>query len=233
MRTALTRETLSDQVAQRLAEFIAAELRPGDLLPSEASLLERFEVSRPVVREALRSLAGQGLIDVVSGKGAIVRPVDDRLLRLFFQRAIEVESASLVELMEVRKPLEVQSAALASQRGTREDVEAIGAKVSTMRGHLEDLDAYAEHDVEFHVLVALASHNGIMRHLIGSIRHSLREAIQEGLRRRTSRAELERVQQLHEAIYRAIAARDAAAAADAMARHFDEAVTALITPPDA
>ncbi|MGH8924083.1 MAG: FadR/GntR family transcriptional regulator [Acidimicrobiia bacterium] len=232
MRTTLTRETLSDQIAQHLADFILEELTPGSGLPSEANLAERFGVSRPVVREALRSLAAQGVVEIVGGRGTVVRPVDDRLLRLFFQRTLQVGTDTSIELMEVRKPLEVQSATLAAERRSDEELAAIGSKVAAMRTKINHLEAYAQLDVEFHLLVALATHNTTMCHLIGSIRDSLREAIEAGLRRRNTREQLERVQLLHEEIYAALVAADPGAAASAMARHFDEAVTALIAPVD-
>lgn len=230
IETMLARETLSDQIASRLAEYIATGLRAGDQLPSEASISEQFGVSRPVVREAFRSLVGQGIIEVVSGKGAIVRPFDDRLLRIFFRRSIKVESSTVLELMEVRKPLEMQSAALAAQRRTSAQLDALATTLSAMGEHISDLAEYAVFDVDFHLLVAEASHNTTMSHLISSIRDSLHEAIEEGLRRRNSRAEIEHVQMLHKLIYNAIAESDPDRAAQSMARHFDEAVTVLVTP---
>jgi len=229
MLTDLSRETLAQQIAQRLEKFIQAQdLRPGDLLPSEARLSEDFGVSRSVVREALKSLAAQGMIEVVSGKGAIVQPLDDRLLRLFFQRVIQFESATLIDLMEVRKPLEVQSAMLAAQRRTLEELARIAETVVAMRAHLDDLEPYTDLDVEFHLLIAAATHNTIMLHLINSIRDPLKEVIREGLRRRDTKEQLERVQSLHEAIFAAIERGSDVEAGRAMMQHFDEAVMALV-----
>ncbi len=229
MLTNLYRETLPQQIAQRLMEFIKSQnLEPGELLPSELKLAEDFGVSRPVVREALKFLAAQGFIDVVSGKGAVVRPVDDKLLRLFFQRAIQFASATFIELMEVRKPVEVQSAMLAAQRRTPEELARISETVVIMRKRLDDLEAYTDLDVEFHLLVAAATHNTTMYHLINSIRDALKDVIREGLRRRDTREQLERVQHLHEIILAAIECGDANKAGQAMTQHFDEAVTALV-----
>jgi GntR family transcriptional repressor for pyruvate dehydrogenase complex len=227
----LSRESLADQVARRLLEIVATRLKPGDLLPSVATLSRQFGVSRPVIREALKALSAQGVITTVVGKGAIVQPVNSRLLHLFFRRAMQVESGTPVELMELRRPLEIQSAALAATRRTEEELAAMTAKVQDMRTHLDDLDAYAELDLEFHLIVAAATHNRMLEHLIGSIRGSLRDVIREGLRRRTGAEELRRVQVLHEAILEAIAGGDPEAAGVAMARHFDEAVTALVGGP--
>lgn len=225
----LSRETLPDQIAKQLMHYIVTQnLEPGDLLPAEIRLAEDFGVSRPVVREALRSLAAQGAINVVNGKGAIVRPVDDRLLQLFFQRSLDVGQGTLVELMEIRKPLEVQSAALAAQRRTPDEIPVIAQTVADMRANLQNLQIYAEHDVTFHLQIAAASHNKMLRHLIASIRALLKNVILEGLQRRTSAEQIEQIQGTHETIFAEIERGDAAAAAAAMALHFDEAVAALV-----
>jgi GntR family transcriptional repressor for pyruvate dehydrogenase complex len=227
--TKLSRETLAQQIAQRLTAFIQSQnLRPGESLPSETKLAEDFGVSRSVVREALKSLAAQGVIEVINGKGAIVRPIDDKLLRLYFERAIQYDHAKLIELMEVRSSIEVQSAMLAARRRTDEELARILSTITAMRTHLDDLEAYADLDVELHLMIAAATHNDVLYHLIGSIRESLKSAIREGLRRRDTHEQLERVQALHEAIGRAIERRDENEAGRAMTSHFSDAVSVLV-----
>jgi DNA-binding FadR family transcriptional regulator len=230
--TSLSRETLSDQIAKQLTAFIVTEnLQPGDLLPAETKLADEFGVSRPVVREALRSMAAQGAIEVVSGKGAIVRPVDDKLLRVFFRRAIDIGHGSFVELMEIRRPLEVQSAALAADRRTPEEAAVIAKTALAMRSNLDNLDTYAELDVAFHLRIAAASHNQLLYHLISSVRAMLKDVIREGLARRENQEQLERIQTVHHAIANAIKNEDSRDAAAQMALHFDEALEFLSAPP--
>ena len=225
MLTNLSRETLAEQIAHRLVQFIESQdLQPGDMLPSETKLSEDFGVSRPVVREALQALSAQGVIEIVSGKGAIVRPIDDKLLRLFFKRAIQFDHATLLQLMEVRASIEVQSAMLAAQRRTSNDLARILDTVNAMRNQLDDLEAYTDLDVEFHLLIASATHNPVLYHLISSIRESLKDAIREGLRRRDTKEQLERVQVLHEMIATAIERGDNQEAGRAMTQHVGEAV---------
>ncbi|HET9345879.1 MAG TPA: GntR family transcriptional regulator [Candidatus Limnocylindrales bacterium] len=73
----LTYRSLADQAAEALTEYIATErLQPGGVLPPEGQLAEQFGVSRPVIREALRVLAGTGAIEIVKGKRSVVRPID-------------------------------------------------------------------------------------------------------------------------------------------------------------
>lgn len=223
--TSLSRETLSDQIAKQLMDYIVAtDLQPGDLLPSENKLADNFGVSRSVVREAMRSMAAQGVIEVVSGKGAIVRPVDDSLLLIFFQRAIDVGQGSGVELIEIRKPLEVQSAMLAAQRRTPEEAASILQTVARMGHQLDNLENYAELDVKFHLLIAAAAHNQLLYHLISSIRTLLHDVVLTGLQRRERREQLERIQTIHQTIAQAIDQGDPATAGNTMTIHFDEAI---------
>lgn len=228
MSSVVKRETLADQVAAGLWGMIGGELQPGDRLPSTAALAEQFEVSRPVVREALQSLATQGVIHVQNGRGAFVRPVDATLLNLFFDRAIQRSVGSITELMEVRRPIEVQSARLAASRRSKDQLKQLKKVLKSMRKHCHDIEAYTNLDVSFHLLIAEASGNAMMNFLVGSIRGALHDAISEGLDRRRSTAELDRVQELHEGIFERIAEGDSDGAAEVMARHFDEAVTALV-----
>ena len=225
----LTRQTLPEQIAENLINFIASEgLKPGELLPSTAKLSESFGVSRPVVREGLRSLASLGIIEIVNGKGAIVKPIDGSLLHLFFQRAVQLQRKSVMELMEIRKPLEIQSAILATERHTPEDLVKIEETVVAMANNVHNLETYANLDVEFHLQIAAATCNTMMYYLIGSIRESLEDAVLQGLHSRRRQAELERVQQTHELIFEGIKTKDSERAAEMMGVHFDEAVTALL-----
>jgi DNA-binding FadR family transcriptional regulator len=229
MNVRLRRETLADQVAHHLVEFIVEQrLPPYAALPSEAALTREFKVSRPVVREALRSLAARGIIEIANGKGARVMPITSHLMREYFDRAVRFKHASLIELMEVRRGIEIQSALLAAQRRTPEDVAEVERVVAAMRQHLHDPQAYTALDVELHLLIASASGNTLLYHLVESIREPLRDTIREGLRRRGSVAEYERVQELHEHLVAALARGDPHEAARAMALHFDEAVMALV-----
>jgi len=111
----LSRETLTDQVARHLLQYILdSDLKPGELLPPMSALTKQYGVSLPVIREALKSLTALGLITLVKGKGALIKPVGDELLRHFFSRALYLETEPLTKLIEVRIPLEMQSAALAA-----------------------------------------------------------------------------------------------------------------------
>ncbi len=226
----LRRDTLAEQVAQSLMEFVETQdVKPGESLPSEGSLAASFGVSRPVIREALKSLKALGVITIINGRGAIVRPMTSDLLRSFFGWAVRVKQGSLLQLYEVRKGIEVQSAILAAERRTPEELAEMARVVARMRQHLSDPEAYTELDAELHLLIAASTRNPMMYHLVESIREPMKGAIRDGLRRRShDERQIERVQVLHESVLAALEQGNAQEAERAMALHFDEAVATLM-----
>jgi len=148
-------------------------------------------------------------------------------LTTLFRRAISLDHEHVLELLEVRRGLEVESAKLAAMRRRSDTCEAMRRLIASMRLRVGEQQQYVEYDLELHLLIASATENSLLYHLIDSIRHSLAETMEEGLRQRISRAELEVVQRTHEAVVEAICAGDAAAAAAAMIAHFDDAVAAI------
>lgn len=229
MLTKLSRETLAEQAARNLMAFIEAQdLKPGGVLPPETKLAADLGVSRPIIREALKSLSGKGIIEVVSGKGAVVKPLDSQQLRLFFQRAMRIEREAIIDLMELRKGIEVQSVALAAVRRTPEALAQLAGIVAEMRRNLHVPDAYVDLDVAFHRLIAAMTGNAMISHVVGGIREALNDTLHESLLRRQTTEQLERVQLGHEAILAALEQGDAEAAGREMAAHFDEAVKSLL-----
>lgn len=228
--TELLRTSLADQVAQHLLTIIREQqLGPGDQLPPEVALAERFGVSRPVIREAIGHLKSLGIVLTQSGKPAVIQHVDARLPAVFFALSLSMTSAGVRDLLEVRRGLEVQSAVLAALRCTPDEVDAMHGVVVRMQPALDagDYDAFVDQDVTLHLLIATASRNGVLQHLIEGIRQPLRETIRVGLLSRVTPEETRHIHGLHARVVEAIARRDPDAAAAAMADHFDRALTAI------
>lgn len=224
----LRRETLSEKAATRLIDFIQDHhLRPRDALPSETTLAAEFGVSRQVIREALKSLQGKGIIDIVNGKGALVRAIDSETLFVLFQQAVHLNHSTMIELLEIRNGLEVQSAALAAQRRTPEDIRQMQEIIGEMRQHVYDPDAYMPLDLAYHLSIASASHNMMLHHLLESIQEVSKAMIREGLRHRHTAQQFEHVQELHEALFEEIVRGNAAKAADLMDFQIKEPLTLI------
>ncbi len=227
------RDTLANQVIDGLLAFIdEQDLTPGDSLPSENQLAEEFGVSRPIIREALKTLQGEGLIEIITGKSATIRPVSSLLLRKFFTRAIAFKSATFRDLIEVRRGLEIQSVRLAASNCTEDDIKTQQQLLMDMKESLSDHKKYASLDVQFHLNIADMSGNPMLFYLIESIRDVIYDNILQGMKHRFTEETYQQVQTRHEAIVEAMSQQDSDLAQQAMEAHFDEALIALYGDKD-
>ena len=151
---ALERQPLSEQVATRLIALIQeGPLEPGHFLPSQHELCRQYGVSRPILREALRTLVAAGFIDVQNGKGAmVVSPAPDPLANVF-RDAVRHGRDAVVELMELRRGIESDAAALAAARRTATQAKRLRLLFVKMQPKLHDFDAYNELDLEMQLEV--------------------------------------------------------------------------------
>lgn len=217
----MERPRLADSVSDSLIEMIAAgELRPNDALPSEADLAERFNVSKPTVRESLKQLALFGMVEIKQGKVARVRTLDSSALEGFFRLAVRSSDSGFRDALELRRAIEIEIAELAAARATQSAIREIEAAYQVMANSLDSLDPWLEGDFAFHMALARASQNTIMLNVIdglsGVVRYTMRVfGAQSDLR--DARATLAR----HRGILDAIISHDTAAASSAMRQHFD------------
>lgn len=164
-------------VADDLAELILTKLTPGANLPSEADLAEQYAVSRLTIREAVKLLAGRGLLEVSRGKRAKVKEPDGSAFADFLTAVIHNNSRGLFDLIEVRLALEVQSATMAAKRASRAGITAIESALQGMReaAAADDETRFHAFDVGFHEAIALASGNRVLGYLFEAMSGPLRE----------------------------------------------------------
>jgi len=227
LKKELTRETLAEQVAQSLTDYIYNTLEPDDLSPSTARLTEEYNVSRIVIREALKYLEAQDIIEVANGKRARVKPISANILRNFFQRATLFEKKTLLELLEVRRGIEIESARLAAQRRTPEEVAKMKAIIEKMKQHLSNPELFAGLDLELHQAIATATRNAMLSFLVETIRDAQKETILEGLHSRFTAGYFVEIHAIHAKIVAAIEERNPEEAQQAMIGHFDYAEKAV------
>ena len=224
--------TLSERVADQLQELIlGGHVAPGERLPSERELAERFGVSRTVIREAVRRLTGTGLVDGRSGSGAIVREVASSAVRDSMNRFLRSRAflhpdglgEALAMLHEVRTMLEVQVAGVAARARTDADVAAMREAAAAMDHAIEPLTR-ATADVAFHRRIAESTHNELYVVLLDSIEDPLLD-IRLATLRLADR--LPDAVAGHRHVVDAIAAGDVAGARDAMTDHLRDSEEAL------
>ncbi len=211
-----------DQVARALgADIISGVYPPGDKIPAEAEILERFDVSRTVLREVLKTLTAKGLIVSKTRVGTKVRDpahwnmFDADVLSWKVSRGFD--EGFRRDLAEIRLVIEPEAAALAAERATPEQIAELRARVEAMRNATDTRLAYAEADLAFHQMIGVASGNTLMRAISGVIETALVASFTLASPVDNPKAHKESVA-LHEAIVDAIEAHDGDAAHEAMRR---------------
>lgn len=200
-------------------QILSGELAPGTRLPSERQLAERFRVSRPVVREALRGLAERKLVEVAPGRGSFVRTAQasdaaDQLSTLYRHAPVTPR-----QLVEARIMLECTAAALAADRADAADL----ARMRRANRELErsaSIIEQARHDLDLHLAVVRAARNAVVEVMFTSIAMFTLELM---LRSLSDAAVTTASLPYHHAIVDAIGAGDPPAARAAMEAHLNVA----------
>jgi GntR family transcriptional repressor for pyruvate dehydrogenase complex len=221
LETELNRRTLSSQIATQLIELVeGGGFSPGDFFLGEQDVSERFNVSRPVVREAFQSLAAQGYISIQKGRRAIVLPPGAGLLDTFFSRILSDDQSNWRHLMDVREQLELMSARLAATNRDPGDIAQLRSILVDMERSINDPEAYSVQDINFHIALAAASGNPYVRYLIESIRRTL-VGVLTRLRTHLPKEIVPHVQASHVRIVDAVESRNEDDVNDAMVIHFE------------
>ncbi|MEV6038859.1 FCD domain-containing protein [Nonomuraea sp. NPDC052116] len=165
---------LVEQATQHLREQITqGEWPVGTRLPGENALAKTLGVGRSTVREALRALAGAGLVQARQGSGVFVIATaiaEDWPARL--------RRAAITDVYEVRMMVETQAARMAAQRRTEEDVAALEeALAARARAASQDDAAFVDADIALHAAVVAAAGNPVLTDLFAEFAPALREAL--------------------------------------------------------
>lgn len=203
---AIERRTLHDEVVERMRDMIIEGLLPAEARINESELCQRLGVSRTPVREAIKTLAGEGLIELVRNKGAIVR-------RLGIDEIIEMlEAAAVLELYAARAGVE---------RGSDAEIDAIAAMHKSMRACFKARDRlpYYKLNQSIHAAIVALAHNRVIADAHETLQMRLRRIRYIGNERPAFWSGAMRE---HEAMIRALKKRDADALCDAIELHLAE-----------
>ncbi len=218
--TAVRKRRVFEDVARQIQRLIVdGVVRPGQLLPPERQLAERFGVSRNSVRDAIRTLELSGLVVARLGEGNVVADVSPETLVAPLATLLLQKRKLVAELLDVRRMLEPALAARAAVHATDEQI-----------AHLEDVlrrqaektargEATVEEDSEFHYAIALAAGNSVVRKLLDVLMDLLRETRARSLQ---VEGRLQRSLAGHRRVLQAIRQRDADEAVRAVRQHLEE-----------
>jgi GntR family transcriptional regulator, transcriptional repressor for pyruvate dehydrogenase complex len=213
----LARTTFAADAIRTIKEMILdGRLQPGQRLPSERALSEALGVSRPTVREAIRSLQAMNILESRHGSGTFVSSLSTEELLAPFQFAVALSDSALEHLFEVRLLLEPQAAALAAQRGDDDQFTRLRDCARRSRSRGLTPDDRVRLDIELHAWIARAAANPLLEHLLASMGVMAQESRSYTVRLPgVARKSIDE----HQVIVDAICARDAERARDAMAAH--------------
>lgn len=199
------------QIAGHIRERISSgELRPGDELPSEAELAERFGVSQRVVRDALRTLNSEGIIATRQGKRAIVRDLQPIAIGNYMRFVLDGDASALDELMDLRALLEGHAARLSAQRATPPQVAAMRRAVRTIADAGDDLGVRVPADLDLHDLISRSSGNRFIHGMLTALADTLAEERRLGAEiTRSAGVGHEETNSQHSALVEAIAGGEA------------------------
>ncbi|WP_274630019.1 FCD domain-containing protein [Arvimicrobium flavum] len=222
----------ADEAAQQIESLILeGVLRVGDRLPAERELSKRFDVSRPILRDALKSLETRGLLMTRHGGGTYVADVIGQVFSKPVMELIATHPKASADYLEYRREIEGVAAEYAARRATREDRALLDEIVGRMQAAHErgDFSEEAAIDVEFHNTIGECAHNIILLHSLRACYRLLEDGV---LLNRLMVFNLpgarEQLLAQHLDIHRAVTAGDAQAARRAAMDHISYVERAMV-----
>jgi GntR family transcriptional regulator, transcriptional repressor for pyruvate dehydrogenase complex len=226
----------------RISEVIVEQIRllmrqgklvPGDRLPSERSLCERFGVSRVTVREALRVLEANGLVGIRVGArgGAFVTKPSSARVGESLADLMTLTPMTAAEVTEARMVFELGILPLVVERATEEDIEELRGLVAQGRSALEDGSYTMAMSAAFHVRVASSTHNPAIEMLVHSFHGPLLMSLQQAQVAAPLMGHLGA--QEHSELVEAIERRDVERAREIMTTHLSRTAARVAEDPDA
>ncbi|GAC70188.1 FadR/GntR family transcriptional regulator [Gordonia soli] len=216
MTHTVQRQRLATQAAEVLLGRIQAEeWALGHKLPGETVLAAQLGVGRSTLREAIRELAGKGVVESRQGAGIFVIA-----LEVAEDWDAVVRRASIVSVIEARIAIETEAASLAAQRRTPADVRAMRRALAHRGTDTHSIEDHVDADMALHRSVVAAAHNDVLLELFDGFIPRIRQAMIDMLTPRTT-SNLNDDQPAHAAVIQAIAGRDPHTAAQLSRAHLE------------
>ncbi|ROZ49940.1 FadR family transcriptional regulator [Rhodococcus sp. WS3] len=218
------RRLLTDQAAELLrARIIGGEWAVGDKLPGETTLAAELGIGRSTIREAVRTLAGLGMLESRQGAGVFLRsstPPD--------QWPRVLESEAILHVVEVRNAVEVEAAGLAAKRRDDTDIAELRRALGGRAAAANSGDAaFVDADIAVHRAVVEAAHNPVLSELFETFVPRLRTALIELIGVLDLNPHSQPDADEHRMLVDAIEAGDAEAAVRISRAHLDDMAAAL------
>jgi len=201
------------------------KLKPGDKLPSERELAQKFFINRAPLREAFRVLEYRGLIESKPGGGRFIRDLRNDLYTDNEDVILNLTKYSILELLEAREVLEVKIAEIAAKKALEKDIIFIEEVMNKTKYKENSVKLIMEYDTEFHLSVSKATHNFVFVNMMKSHLDLLNETREKTM---NVPGRLEKQFQEHRLIFEAIRNHDVKKAGEATLDHLKNIRNAIM-----
>ncbi|MGE5261857.1 MAG: FadR/GntR family transcriptional regulator [Acidobacteriota bacterium] len=209
----------NDIVQQIKANIFEGKLTPGDRLPSEKELIEHFGVSRITVRDAMRVLESQGLVEIKvgAGGGAFVTTPSAEPIAQVLTDMLRLQGISIHELVEARLVVETSIVTFAAERANQKDLDAMERAIEEARtARQEGVSRFTPFSVNFHIALAKAAKNQVLFFTVSSFRTPFYETLDKMI---PDTHMADRAIEDHQKLLDAVSAHDAERARQVMREH--------------
>lgn len=216
----LKSQKMSVAVADQIIKLIKNNsIKPGDRLPTETELGESLGVSRTTIREGMQRLQMINIIEIQPGRGTFVRSLPDNNFSKQLNKLGNIENKkTLLEIIEVRKIIEIGIIDIAIQRISDNDLEKLKNCLESHEKGLVKAVFPAKGDIEFHKILANATHNKTLLNIYNDIYKLIIDGVFSS---QSYKKDYGKALEFHKEIYNAIKIKDNINAKEAMTRHLD------------
>lgn len=221
MFTPIKNTKVYEQVINQIKEMISdGTLKKGDKLPSERDLVDKLEVSRASIREAMRVLEIVGIVDCKQGEGNFIRENFENTLLEPLSIMFMLNNCKLREIFQLRKVIEIETAALAAKEITNEEIAEIkkiiqGIEIS------ESEEEKVKLDTEFHYAIAKATKNFLIVSIVNTVATLMDFFIKDARKNIISNLHKDDIDKQHEQIWEALKSHNVNNAAKFMRNHLE------------
>ena len=215
----IKKKKLADEVIDEIKRMIqSGELKEGDRLPNQNELAAQLGVSRTSLREAFNTLSVLGILEQHQGYGTIVKSKFSALYADHLSAPFITDEKATMELLEARQFIEIGAARLAAKNATPKQIKEMGVLIDDMAkaNKREDTQKLSEQDIEFHFLIAQATQNRVIIHLLATIRGLMEKFMHEAF---LILHDQKRYLKAHRDIYNAIKKKDPLKASSLIKKH--------------
>ena len=163
-------ENATDDIIRQIRSLLdSGDLQPGDKLPAERKLAEKFQVARSQVREAFKKLEFYNIIKTMPQSGSVISAIESTALNSLISDILKMDNCDFHSLVEARSIIEINAAKLCAIRRTEEDLKMIESALNNYNKKIKECGSALEEDLYFHRTIAEGSKNTVLKSMMMTI----------------------------------------------------------------